>query len=130
LVHNSECVTEGGTGNAGQDLGAAREAIVAEMTGGTVATDVNGQGMLITRPNVGTTDVDVIGPNGEYIAVGGGAKAMNPAKFGKSLSILKWAAGEAGVPAQYYFAEGTPQSAIDQATKALGADNVFTFGMG
>jgi RHS repeat-associated protein len=115
---------------AAQALGAAREAYVAKLTGGTVATDENGVGMLVTRPNVGKTDVDVIGPNGEYIAVGAPAKALSPSQFGKSLSILKWAAQQEGVPAQYYFEEGTPQTAINQATKALGADNVFTFSMG
>jgi hypothetical protein len=95
-----------------------------------VATGENGVGMLVTRPGVGTTDVDVIGPNGEYIGVGGSAKAMNPSRFGSRLSILKWAADQAGVPAQYYLEEGTPQSAVNQAYKALGKSNVFFFSDG
>ncbi|WP_211271581.1 hypothetical protein, partial [Streptomyces exfoliatus] len=71
-----------------------------------------------------------IGPNGEYIFVGGGAKAANPANFGKALKINKYAADEAGVPATYYLdAANTPESAINQARKVFGADNVHTFNM-
>ena len=124
LVHN--CPPED-AGKSAQSLGAAREQYVADLVGGTPATDENGVGMLVTRPGVGKTDVDVIGPNGEYIGVGGSAKAMNPSQFGSKLSILKWAAGEAGVPAQYYLEEGTPQSIVNQAYKVLGKNNVFSF---
>ncbi|QMU70625.1 RHS repeat domain-containing protein [Streptacidiphilus sp. P02-A3a] len=118
------------TMNSAQYLGRAREKFVADLIGGTDTADENGQGMMVTRPNVGSTDVDVIGPNGEYVGVGGSAKALSPTKFGSRLSILKWTADQKGVAAQYYLAQGTPQSAIDQATKALGAGNVFIFDMG
>jgi len=52
---------------------------------------------------------------------------MNQAEFGSRLSIFKWAADRAGVPAQYYLEEGTPQSAVNLASRVLGSDNVFSF---
>jgi hypothetical protein len=84
----------------------------------------------MVMPNVGSSGIDVIGPNGEYIFVGGAAKAKDPAKFGRALQISKYAADQAGVDAIYYLDEGTPQSAIDQAKRMFGDDNVRTFKIG
>jgi hypothetical protein len=86
--------------------------------------DLNDQ---VVQPGVGATDVDVIGAGGEYIAVGGPAKARNLAHLGQKLSILQHAADRTGVPAQAYFERGTPQSAIEVTQKILGDDNVFLF---
>ncbi|WP_405886394.1 hypothetical protein OG762_47730 (plasmid) [Streptomyces sp. NBC_01136] len=62
--------------------------------------------------------------------MGGGVEAANPSKFGKALKINKYAADEAGVPAIYYLdASNTPESAINQARKVFGPDNVHTFNM-
>ncbi|MFJ6009412.1 RHS repeat domain-containing protein [Streptomyces halstedii] len=111
-------------------LGIRREQFVADLVGGVVAKNARGQDIKIVMPNVGSSGLDVIGPNGEYIFVGGGAKAANPASFGKALKINKYAADEAGVPATYYLdAANTPESAINQARKVFGADNVHTFNM-
>jgi hypothetical protein len=76
---------------------------------------------------VGSTGLDVLGPNGEYIFVGGPAKAKNPAAFGQKLQISKAAADRDGVDALYYLEEGTPSSAIDQAKKWFGDGYVHSF---
>ncbi|KOG87478.1 hypothetical protein ADK38_25225, partial [Streptomyces varsoviensis] len=116
--------------NGGHDsgnLGPRREEFIAKLVGGTVAKDSKGQDIPIHMPNVGKSGLDVLGPNGEYIFVGGGAKAKNPSNFGKLLKISKWAADEAGVKAIYYLADNTPESAVKQAKKAFGDENVHIF---
>ena len=114
--------------NAAEDIGGAREIAVAELTDGTVAAAKPGlQGKKVVKPNVGSTDVDVIGSDGAYIAVGGPAKAKNVNKLRQKLIILKYAADEAGVPAKAYFEAGTPRSAIDAASEVLGEHNVVVF---
>jgi hypothetical protein len=75
---------------------------------------------------VGSTDVDVIAGNGDYVAVGGPAKASDLADLGHRLGMLSWAADQAGVGAQAYFAEGTPETVLNLACKILGPSNVFT----
>ncbi|MCT7351016.1 PrsW family intramembrane metalloprotease [Streptomyces sp. 15-116A] len=111
-----------------QKVGAAREEKVAELTGGTVPSGAPGKpGLKVTKPGAGTTDVDVIGADGSFIAVGGPAKARNLAKFGEKLHILKYAAEQRGVRAQVYLEEGTPDSALALARKVLGDANVHTF---
>jgi hypothetical protein len=111
-----------------EDVGAARELKVAELTDGTVPSGAPGQpGRLIVRPGVGKTDIDVIGGDGSYIQVGGPAKAINAAKFGQKVSILKWKAGQDGVGAQVYLEEGTPDNILAIARRILGPDNVHTF---
>ncbi|MFD3613273.1 hypothetical protein ACFWXA_35510 [Streptomyces atroolivaceus] len=80
-------------------------------------------------PNVGASGLDVYGPNGEYIFVGGAAKAKNPADFGQRLKISKYAADQAGVKAIYYLADNTPESAVKQAKKAFGEENVHIFAL-
>ncbi|MFG2407217.1 PrsW family glutamic-type intramembrane protease [Streptomyces brevispora] len=113
---------------ASDALGAAREKKVAELTNGTIPSGAPGKpGLEVTRPNVGRTDVDVIGGDGSYIAVGGPAKARNLAKFGDKTNILKWAAEQRGVRAQMYLEEGTPEAALSLARKILGNANVHTF---
>ncbi|MFJ5557351.1 PrsW family glutamic-type intramembrane protease [Streptomyces sp. NPDC093250] len=111
-----------------EKVGAAREQKVAELTGGTVPSGAPGKpGLKVTKPGAGTTDVDVIGADGSYIAVGGPAKARNLAKFGEKCHILKYAAEQQGVRAQMYLEEGTPDSALVLARKILGDANVHTF---
>jgi hypothetical protein len=100
---------------------------VAELVGGEVAVGPDGQDLPISMPGVSSSGIDVLGPNGEYIFVGGGAKAANLSKFGSQLKIARYAADQAGVAAQYYLAEGTPQSAVNLAEKYFGAENVHTF---
>jgi hypothetical protein len=111
-----------------QDVGAARELKVAELTDGYVPSGAPGTpGRLIVRPGVGKTDVDVIGGDGSYIQVGGPAKGLNLAKFGQKLSILKWKAAQDSVAAQVYMEEGTPDNVLALARRILGPDNVHTF---
>lgn len=106
------------------EIGALRELRVAELTGGTVLGEPGGMGMKIHKPNVGITDVDVLGPNGEYIAVGGPAKGRKPGRVGEKLHILRFAADQAGVAAVAYFDEGTPEELLRVARRILGDDNV------
>jgi hypothetical protein len=110
------------------EIGGAREKKVAELTDGRVPSGEPGKpGIKITQPGAGTSDVDVIGGDGSYIQVGGPAKAKNLAKLGQKLNILKWAAERDGVPARAYFADGTPESALNLARKILGPDSVQVF---
>ncbi|GHJ31556.1 hypothetical protein TPA0910_59890 [Streptomyces hygroscopicus subsp. sporocinereus] len=120
---------QGSTDPATSDsVGAARERKVAELTDGTVPSGAPGKpGMKVTKPGAGTTDVDVIGGDGSYIAVGGPAKARNLAKFGEKCHILKYAAEQNGVRAQVYLEEGTPESALNVARRILGNENVHVF---
>jgi filamentous hemagglutinin len=76
---------------------------------------------------LGSTDIDVLGPNGEFIGVGGPAKAINLSKLGRQLQILKRAAEENNTCAKAYFEEGTPVEVINLAKKWLGEDNVVVF---
>ncbi|MFK0121322.1 RHS repeat domain-containing protein [Streptomyces sp. NPDC090994] len=117
-------------GAEAQALGLRREEYVAKLVGGFVAKDEKGQDIKIVMPNVGSSGLDVVGPNGEYIFVGGGAKAAKPAEFGKALKINKYAADQAGVQGHYYLdASNTPESAFAQARKVFGEDNVHSFNM-
>ncbi|MFB8235656.1 hypothetical protein ACFC58_03810 [Kitasatospora purpeofusca] len=116
--------------NWGAALGDSREERVARLVRGRVAKDANGQDLPLVRPNVGKTGLDVLGPNGEYVFVGGGAKAKNFSKFVEKLKIGKWAADQQGVRAMYYFDEAnTPDNVIRKAEQVLGKDNVFLFSM-
>lgn len=124
---NRAFATAAGGGHDSGGIGLRREEYIAKLVGGTVAKDDKGQDIKIVMPNVGSSGLDVIGPNGEYIYVGGGAKAKDPSKFGKALKINKYAADEAGVKAIYYLADNTPESAIKQAKKVFGDENVHIF---
>ena len=90
---------------------------------------VNGStsGEQVAVPGLGSTDIDVVAANGDLVAVGGPAKANNLGKLGQELRIYQAIASQRGVSAQAYFAEGTPQSAINLATKILGEGNVKIF---
>ncbi|MFZ4271896.1 hypothetical protein ACOZFM_04190 [Streptomyces arboris] len=116
-----------GGGHDSDGVGLKREEFIAKLIGGTVAKDDKGQDIKIVMPNVGSSGLDVIGPNGEYVFVGGGAKAGKPSKFGQALKVNKYAADQAGVKAIYYLADNTPESAIKQAKKAFGEENVHIF---
>lgn len=109
-----------GVGNAGNAIGATREAAVAALTGGQVSR------MKVTTA-FGSTDIDVLSATGAYIGVGGPGKGLDLAKFGRQLQRLRTAADQAGVEALFYFEKGTPQSVIDFTKKRLGEGNVFTF---
>ncbi|MFD3484526.1 hypothetical protein [Streptomyces sp. NPDC058665] len=109
-------------------VGAAREQKVAELTNGRIPSGAPGKpGLKVTKPGAGTSDVDVIGGDGSYIAVGGPAKARNLAKFGEKCHILKYAAEQQGVRAQVYLEKGTPEAALNLARRILGDGNVHTF---
>ncbi|MEF9387377.1 hypothetical protein V4890_17395 [Ralstonia solanacearum species complex bacterium KE056] len=100
----------------------SREATVANIIKGATS------GEKVAVPGLGSTDIDVVAPNGDLVAVGGGpAKANNLGKLGQELRICQAIAGQRGVSAQAYFAEGNPQSAINLVTKILGEGNAKIF---
>ena len=80
------------------EIGAARELAAAELLGGRLAGTA-GQGLKLTVKGLGSTDIDVFGAAGEYVGVGGPAKGLNLADFGRKLQILKAGAEQAGVEA-------------------------------
>jgi len=130
--------------DVGADVGLSRELRVAETVGGRVAkvgpkdakfylhsgdvSVVEGRyfDTLQYASKEGVT-IDVLGPNQELIVVGGKGKALNLSKLGDRLSSLKRLADAHHVKALAYFEEGTPQTAIDVATKWLGKENVHLF---
>ncbi|WP_273479165.1 polymorphic toxin-type HINT domain-containing protein, partial [Acetivibrio straminisolvens] len=123
LVHNANKYVKGTsstTGKQAQIIGATREQKVANITGGQVS------GAKI-KSSAGGTDIDVIGPNGELIMVGGPAKANDLGKLGQVIKIYQDEAAIRGVGVKAYFAEGTPQNVIDFAIKKLSTDNVVIF---
>jgi hypothetical protein len=77
---------------SGASLGQAREAFGAQLVGGRVANDAR-----IILENVGSAAVDVYGKAGEFIGVGGPAKAINLSDLGGKLKALAGAAEQAGV---------------------------------
>ncbi|MBN3755502.1 filamentous hemagglutinin N-terminal domain-containing protein [Paraburkholderia sp. Tr-20389] len=109
------------SGDAARLTGQQREETVANIVNGATS------GEKVAVPGIGSTDIDVVAPNGDLIAVGGPAKANNLGKLGQELRIYQTIADQRGVSAQVYFAEGTPQSAINLATKILGEGNVKIF---
>jgi hypothetical protein len=116
----------GGSGQAGNELGAAREKYVADQIGGR---NVGGTPEAKIKTSSGSTDIDVIGPNGELIQVGGPGKAIDPSTFGKNMKVLKEYADQAGQTAQFYYQTGTPESVLNIARKWLGANNVKPFNL-
>ncbi|WP_240159191.1 MULTISPECIES: hemagglutinin repeat-containing protein [unclassified Burkholderia] len=109
------------SGDLARLTGQQREEAVAKIVNGITS------GEKVAVPGIGSTDIDVVAPNGDLIAVGGPAKANNLGKLGQELRIYQAIAGQRGVVAKVYFAEGTPQSAVDLATKILGEANVKIF---
>ena len=100
--------------------GMAREKDVARLIGGQVSRQ------KVVVKGLGSTDIDVVGPCGELVGVGGPAKA-DLSRLGRQLQILKKAAENKRVTAMYYFEEGTSEAALKLARKWLGAENVKTF---
>ncbi|WP_332311178.1 DUF637 domain-containing protein [Burkholderia multivorans] len=109
------------SGDAARLVGQSRETSVANIVNGSIS------GEKVAVPGLGSTDIDVVAANGNLIAVGGPAKANNLGKLGQELRIYQTIAYQRGASAEAYFAEGTPQSAINLATKILGAGNVKIF---
>ncbi len=113
------------------DLGIARELKVADIVGGfkvvdpdTVKRDL--KVFSLDDPSLGLK-IDVAGSNNELILVGGGIKAANENKLIGDLRNLKRIADSRNLKAQAYFADNTPQKALDIAVAELGIENVFTF---
>jgi filamentous hemagglutinin len=101
-------------------LGKERELKVAAISGGKISNE-----KIITGR--GHTDVDVIGPNGELIGVGGPAKSNKLSNLGGEIAKLKEEAAKRGVIVQYYITDSTPHSVYEFLKKRLGAENVFIF---
>ena len=104
-----------------QSVGAIREQRVADMIGGKVS------GEKIQVKGIGSTDIDVIGPNGELVGVGGYSKVHDKGGLGQELLCLIAVGKQRGVKVLYYFEEGTPASVIQYTTEKLGEENVFIF---
>jgi filamentous hemagglutinin len=82
---------------------------------------------LLVRGGGTGVRVDVVGPKGELIAVGGPSKAGNLGGVGSNLTRLATVAKAKGVRALAYFEEGTPPEVIALAQKLLGRENVHIF---
>jgi len=93
---------------------------VAALVGGRVAREKILDG-------VAATDVDVIGPAGELIAIGGPGKVLDLTGLGQELKVLKAVAEQRGVRTMAYFECGTPESVLRIARRWLGKENVFVF---
>jgi hypothetical protein len=117
---------------AKDDIGAVREETVAELVGGTVLGEPGGPG-LIVRGYDGTrwneTDVDVIGPDGRFIAVGGmnKEKEQREGTLAVKLTVLQDAAVKQGTHAEAWFTRDTPPVVIEEARGILGPGNVYLF---
>ena len=77
---------------------------------------------MAVKTSIGSTDIDVIGKDGEYILVAGGA--YDKSKMGKVIAIYQKAAGESGAEVKAYLSSNTRQDVIDLAKKKLGDKNV------
>jgi hypothetical protein len=111
-----------------RERGLLREEMVAKVIGGKLARNDRGKDL-----EVGVTrkvPIDVLGPNGEYVVVGGYAKAQDAESIQREstrLGNLKKAASEATPPqkAMAVYSTDTPKVMITRAKKILGEDNVF-----
>ncbi|WP_295978316.1 hemagglutinin repeat-containing protein [uncultured Variovorax sp.] len=108
------------SGASANILGKERELKVAEISGGKLSNE-----KIITSR--GHTDVDVVGPNGELIGVGGPAKLNRLPNLGGEIAKLKEEAAKRGVVVQYYITDSTPRQVYDFLIKRLGVENVFIF---
>jgi RHS repeat-associated protein len=100
------------------EVGASRTERVADAVRGQVVNmEVKG------LPGYAKTDVDVIGPNGELIEVGGASKSMS--ELGDQLRSLMAYGNLIQKPVYFYYAPNTPQNVINQAIEKLGASNVM-----
>ncbi|WP_159398003.1 RHS repeat domain-containing protein [Sorangium cellulosum] len=104
----AQAAPRGGAGNAGaqarggaarQAVGAAREAKVAELTGGKVSND------RIEASDLGHTDIDVVAGNGDLVMVGGPKKGENLSNLARVIKLYQHAAnsGERKVGVRAYF---------------------------
>ena len=115
------------------DKGTAREVRVAEITGGFKVVEPGRPKKDLVVANANNPSdrisVDVSGPNNELILVGGAKKANDipTGALNEQLEKVNRIANSLGVSGQYYFADNTPQEAIDVAIEILGAENVFVF---
>ena len=112
-------------------IGLAREEKVADIVGGTIARNPQSPKKDLKVSGGGTSiKIDVLGPNGEYIIVGGKGKGSNKKAVddtGDQTARLKRIADANGVKAQAYFVDDISQAAIDIAKEKLGEENVFVF---
>jgi filamentous hemagglutinin len=104
--------------NEANDIGKERERKAADQVGGTVSNE------KIKTPS-GSTDIDVIGPNGELIAVGGPNKAANLDKLSTEIWKLQYEASKRGVEVKYALTPDTPKAVIDFIAKKIGAANII-----
>jgi hypothetical protein len=108
------------------ELGKAREQAVADLIGGTVVNDRKIQVITSGGKKEGIR-VDVIGPNGELVLVGGPGKVINLVDLGETLARLNRIAQALGVRPIQALEDGTPQAVIDIAIQKLGQGNVIIF---
>lgn len=109
-----------GDGDEANRIGSGREEQVARMVGGKVSR-------APIKNQFGSSDIDVVAPNGDLIGVGGPAKARQLSRLGSQLKVLKEEARVRNVTAKYYFESGTPPEAVELARRWLGAENVVVF---
>ena len=103
-------------GQMGQVKGGIREFWVAYLVGGKVG-----------GPKIMQSNVDVTGPKGEWVQVGGPQKAADLTKLENEIGKVRAAARKVGAEVYYAFEEGTPEAAIQRAERMLGKDHVFLF---
>ena len=108
-------------GDLRRKLGEEREKKVAQILGGRVSRE------LIFRAEHGTTDIDVVAPNGDIVSVGGPGKIFDIPNLQRELILYKLEAIARGVKAIAYFEKGTSETVIKAGEEILGADNVKTF---
>lgn len=104
-----------------QALGALREQQVARHVGGVVAHDYK---LLIPSIKGRAVKVDVFGPRGEFIGVGGPGKGRHLDKTISYLTQLRRYADYYNTQAHAYFVRGTERKVLDAARRVLGDNNV------
>ncbi|MFC0773418.1 SpvB/TcaC N-terminal domain-containing protein [Terrimonas alba] len=119
-------------GEVAGSVGFKREVAVTKLTGGKLARNPNYpyDDLRIEYIHDGKTScvpIDVLGPNGEFIIVGGPAKETNISHLTQRLRQLKMAANYRGVQGIAYFSSDTSEEVINKAKDILGEHNVRTF---
>ena len=126
------------TGPGRAEIGAAREARVAELTGGrgsgtardlefrATTTRPTRRGGTVTEPE--GSKVDLVAPNGDHILVGGPAKSGKQSFMNDSLRQQR-VARALGQEAHFYFQDTTPLTFLNEARAQLGFEFVHTFSM-
>lgn len=109
------------------ERGLLREMVVAKTLGGQLARDSQGRDLRVGAQS--KVRIDVLGPNGEYVVVGGANKAgWTPQELNNAasrLGDLKRAASDDKRTAIAVFTGDTPIALIDKARKILGEDKVI-----